>query len=468
MYKKTTKGWSKHLDFILMDMLCFYLSFFIANFIHHRTRNLFINEFYINFAIILAALHLIFVFFGEPYESVLRRGYFEELKHTIQHVTGVVVGMFVYMFLFKITEEYSRIVVIAFWGLSIVCIYTERLLMKKVIRHRAQKSKNQEYLLVVSKYEDVIAFIDKYEKNNYSNTVIKGLAIVDGNMAGQEIEKIPVVTDKDNLLEFVRTNVVDEVMMNLNTEWGNEIVNQLVNMGVTVHVNLNKIETNYPNCMVEKLGGFNVLTTCINVATDRQLFLKRLMDLLGGIVGMIICAIAFLFVAPVIMIQSPGPILFKQERVGKNGRKFKIYKFRSMYMDAEERKKELMSQNEMQGLMFKVQNDPRIFPFGHFIRNTSIDELPQFWNVLKGEMSLVGTRPPTVDEFEKYALYHKSRLAAKPGITGMWQVSGRSDITDFEEVVRLDNEYIRNWSLRMDIKIILKTIKVVLKREGSR
>ena len=377
-------------------------------------------------------------------------------------------GMFVYMFLFKITEEYSRIVVIAFWGLSIVCIYTERLLMKKVIRHRAQKSKNQEYLLVVSKYEDVIAFIDKYEKNNYSNTVIKGLAIVDGNMAGQEIEKIPVVTDKDNLLEFVRTNVVDEVMMNLNTEWGNEIVNQLVNMGVTVHVNLNKIETNYPNCMIEKLGGFNVLTTCINVATDRQLFLKRLMDLLGGIVGMIICAIAFLFVAPVIMIQSPGPILFKQERVGKNGRKFKIYKFRSMYMDAEERKKELMSQNEMQGLMFKVQNDPRIFPFGHFIRNTSIDELPQFWNVLKGEMSLVGTRPPTVDEFEKYALYHKSRLAAKPGITGMWQVSGRSDITDFEEVVRLDNEYIRNWSLRMDIKIILKTIKVVLKREGSR
>ena len=281
MYKKTTKGWSKHLDFILMDMLCFYLSFFIANFIRHRTRNLFINEFYINFAIILAALHLIFVFFGEPYEGVLRRGYFEELKHTIQHVTGVVVGMFVYMFLFKITEEYSRIVVIAFWGLSIVCIYTERLLMKKVIRHRAQKSKNQEYLLVVSKYEDVIAFIDKYEKNNYSNTVIKGLAIVDGNMAGQEIEKIPVVTDKDNLLEFVRTNVVDEVMMNLNTEWGNEIVNQLVNMGVTVHVNLNKIETNYPNCMVEKLGGFNVLTTCINVATDRQLFLKRLMDLLG-------------------------------------------------------------------------------------------------------------------------------------------------------------------------------------------
>lgn len=294
-----------------MDMLCFYLSFFIANFIRHRTRNLFVNEFYMNFAIILAALHLIFVFFGEPYEGVLRRGYFEELKQTVRHVICVVAGLFVYMFVFKISEEYSRIMVITFWGLSIVFIYVERLLLKKVIDHRAQKGKNQEYLLVVSKYEDVIDFIEKYQKNNYSNTIIKGLAIVDRNLIGQEIENISVVTDRDSLLEFVRTNVVDEVMMNFNTEWGNEIVNQLVNMGVTVHVNLNKIETNYPNCMVEKIGGFNVLTTCINVATDRQLFLKRLMDLLGGIVGMIICAIAFVFVAPVIMIQSPGPILFK-------------------------------------------------------------------------------------------------------------------------------------------------------------
>ena len=143
-----------------------------------------------------------------------------------------------------------------------------------------------------------------------------------------------------------------------------------------------------------------------------------------------------------------------------------------MYMDAEERKKELMNQNRVQGgMMFKIENDPRIIGgangIGNFIRKYSIDEFPQFWNVLKGDMSLVGTRPPTVDEWEKYDLHHRARLSIKPGITGMWQVSGRSDITDFEEVVRLDTEYISNWNFGLDIKILFKTVMTVLKREGS-
>ena len=145
-----------------------------------------------------------------------------------------------------------------------------------------------------------------------------------------------------------------------------------------------------------------------------------------------------------------------------------MYKFRSMYRDAEERKKALMEQNEMKGLMFKMTDDPRITKVGRFIRATSIDELPQFFNVLKGDMSLVGTRPPTVDEFMQYAGYHKRRLSIKPGITGLWQVSGRSNIEDFEDVVKLDLEYIDNWSLALDIKILFKTVLVVFKKDGSR
>ena len=179
-------------------------------------------------------------------------------------------------------------------------------------------------------------------------------------------------------------------------------------------------------------------------------------------------SILFVFVAPAIYVKSPGPIFFSQERVGKNGRKFKIYKFRSMYMDAEKRKAELAEQNKMNGFMFKMDNDPRIIKgIGSFIRKTSIDEFPQMWNVLKGDMSLVGTRPPTVDEFEKYDYHHKSRLAVKPGITGLWQVSGRSNITDFEQVVELDNTYIREWSLSLDLKILFRTVLVVLGKEGS-
>ena len=179
---------------------------------------------------------------------------------------------------------------------------------------------------------------------------------------------------------------------------------------------------------------------------------------------MLLTGIIFIFVAPIIYIKSPGPIFFKQVRIGKNGKKFNIYKFRSMYMDAEERKKELMAQNDIKdGMMFKMDNDPRIIKgIGNFIRDYSLDEFPQFWNVLIGDMSLVGTRPPTVDEFEQYSAYHKKRLCQKPGLTGVWQVSGRSTITDFEEIVEMDVDYIDHWSIWRDIGILFKTVWLVV------
>jgi len=196
--------------------------------------------------------------------------------------------------------------------------------------------------------------------------------------------------------------------------------------------------------------------------------IKRLMDIVGALIGLAFTAVASIFIVPAIKLTSPGPVLFKQDRVGMNGRIFKIYKFRTMYVDAEERKAELMAQNEIKGgLMFKIKSDPRVTPVGRILRKTSLDELPQFFNVLKGDMSLVGTRPPTVDEVKKYKTYHRRRISFKPGLTGMWQVSGRSNITDFEEVVRLDTKYIDEWSIWLDIIIILKTIWVVLRKKDA-
>ena len=204
------------------------------------------------------------------------------------------------------------------------------------------------------------------------------------------------------------------------------------------------------------------------------------MDICAGIIGCLLTAVIFIFVAPIIYINSPGPIFYTQERIGRNGKLFKMYKFRSMDLDADERKAELMKENKIKdGRMFKMDFDPiiignKILPdgekktgIGEFIRKTSLDEFPQFYNVLKGDMSLVGTRPPLESEVNLYELHHHARLAVKPGITGMWQVSGRSNITDFEEVVKLDKEYINNWSIGLDIKIIFKTIIVVFKKEGS-
>ena len=173
------------------------------------------------------------------------------------------------------------------------------------------------------------------------------------------------------------------------------------------------------------------------------------------------------FVAVAIKLDSTGPVLFKQERMGRNGRIFNLYKFRSMYADAEARKQELLDNNQMNGALFKMTDDPRITKVGRWLRKTSIDEFPQFINVLKGEMSLVGTRPPTLDEVEIYQPQHLKRISAKPGLTGLWQVSGRNKITDFEEVVELDCRYLDQWRFITDIKILAKTVIVVLQRKGA-
>ena len=212
----------------------------------------------------------------------------------------------------------------------------------------------------------------------------------------------------------------------------------------------------------------NTMNNDITPKVKFYLFSKRVTDIFLSAIGLILLSPILLIVAIAIRIDSKGPIIFKQDRVGKDGKIFSMYKFRSMIVNAEELKAKLETKNEMSGPMFKMKNDPRITKVGRFIRKTSLDELPQLWNVLKGDMSLVGTRPPTVDEYEKYTPEQKKRLSFKPGITGLWQVSGRSEITNFDDVVKLDVSYIDDWTIWSDIKILLKTVKVVLMKDGAK
>ncbi len=197
------------------------------------------------------------------------------------------------------------------------------------------------------------------------------------------------------------------------------------------------------------------------------LLYKAILDYVVGLTGIAIMCLMLPFIALAIKLDDPGPVFFKQPRVGRNRRVFGCYKFRTMYTDAEARKAELMKDNIMDGKMFKMNDDPRITRVGHFLRKTSLDEFPQFINVLKGEMSIVGTRPPTCDEVAQYEHWHQRRISMKPGITGLWQISGRNKITDFDEVVKLDLKYIDNWRFLDDLVIIWKTIVVVLRRKGA-
>jgi lipopolysaccharide/colanic/teichoic acid biosynthesis glycosyltransferase len=192
---------------------------------------------------------------------------------------------------------------------------------------------------------------------------------------------------------------------------------------------------------------------------------KRLIDIIGAIVGLLLTAILTPAIAIAMRLDSPGPIFYRQMRCGLQGKPFVIWKFRSMEVDAE--KKQHLIKNQANGHIFKNQNDPRVTKLGKFLRRSSLDEFPQFWNVLTGEMSLVGTRPPTVEEVRKYNRHHLLRLRVKPGLTGEWQVKGRSQVNNFEEIVQMDLDYQHKWSVNYDIYLIWRTIKVVLTGEGA-
>lgn len=287
-----------------------------------------------------------------------------------------------------------------------------------------------------------------------------------------EAHKDDYIGSLDNLEELIRTHNIDQIyIIQKHSEelpFTQRYVDLCIDMGVTVRLIVDFYKRRRANSYVSTVGTYPVITYHTITLNSYEQLIKRCMDIAGGLVGCILSAPIMLVTAIAIKLDSPGPVFFKQTRVGQNGRQFKIYKFRSMYIDAEERKKELMAQNEIEGgVMFKMKDDPRITRVGKVIRKLSIDELPQFFNVLGGSMSLVGTRPPTLDEVEKYKRNQWRRISIKPGLTGMWQVSGRSKIQSFDEIVELDTEYIDNWSLMLDIKLILKTVLVLLKHDDA-
>ena len=480
MFSKISNGWLKHWDFILLDILVLQLAYIFSFVMRGGLSNPYAEPLYLTIGSVICLADICSAFFLEPYHGIMRRGYFMEFKNTLKHVLLVVVFELFYLFLSQRGEAFSRISFLWFIPAAVAFVYLERILWKNyLIRHKRLFYGKRKLLLVTTR-EEAEKTLETVRINSFNEFEIIGIALADNDVEEQEkICDIPVVCNASDIPDYIQTRWIDSIIFTAGNQKRvpDKLVNTCISMGVTVHCRLEQLEGLDGNQYVNKMGGFPVLTSSLRIVSARQVFLKRALDILGGLTGMLLTGIITIFLAPAIYIASPGPVFFSQIRVGKNGKRFKIYKFRSMYMDAEERKKELMSKNEMQGFMFKMDADPRIIGngldgtrhgLGWFIRKTSLDEFPQFLNVLKGDMSLVGTRPPTEDEWNQYEHYHRARLAAKPGLTGMWQVSGRSDITDFEEVVRLDTEYIKNWNIGMDIGIILKTVLVVLMRSGSK
>ena len=420
--------------------------------------------------------------FLDTLKNVLKRGAQIEAAKTVRHTVLLTLVLIAYLFAIHDEHDYSRVTIFSMGLIYCILTLAMRMLWKKLIRQRTGvKSGNS--LLILSSEKRAPEIMGQLKKYNYGHYERVAWVFHDDYKVGMTVEGIPVVATYDTVEDYVKSNWVDEVLIAVPAydPFPRDIIDQLTAMGMTVHVNLDKsADLIGLKQVVGNVGGLMVITMSLNTMSIRAQLEKRLLDILGGIAGCILTGILYLILAPRIKKESPGPVFFTQTRIGKNGKPFKLYKFRSMYLDAEERKKELMSQNRIgNGLMFKMEFDPRVIGnkidengnrttgIGEFIRKYSLDEFPQFYNVLKGDMSLVGTRPPTQEEVRLYEARHRMRLATKPGITGMWQVNGRSNVLDFEEVVRLDASYINEWSIWLDLKILLKTVLVVFKKEGS-
>ena len=421
-----------------------------------------------NYLIILLLLALGYNFVNSQNRNLFARGYLIELKEVIVYNIYLLCGLVLIAFFWKKLETTSRLLTSYFFCFNIVIMYLSRVLVKVLLRrmYNDDPKKTKGILMVVEKGQE--ALLDTFRSGLTYNVI--GTLIVDRDQVTGTVDGNKISCTLDKLVNTVVTYQIDDVVFKLPGQGQKalfELITDFEDMGANCHYALDVPTGARGNATMEMFGEMFMATYTLRTQSTWQLVLKRVMDICGAVVGLILCGIISIFLVPAIKLDSPGPAIFSQIRIGKNGRRFKFYKFRSMYVDAEERKKELMKNNEMDGLMFKMEDDPRITKVGKFIRKTSLDEFPQFWNVLIGDMSLVGTRPPTEDEFNKYNGHYKRRLMMTPGITGLWQVSGRSSITDFDEVVKLDLEYIDNWSLLGDIKILFKTVYSVIKRDGA-
>lgn len=482
MYRKRAGGWLKHVDFIALDALCLQMAFMLAYAVRMGPSSPYGDETYRGMGAVLLLANLTVVLLTGAFSGVLKRGRYEELGATLKQALFIEAALAAYVFAAQKSEGYSRFVVYL-TGILYACIsYYARCLWKGILSRRRTAAERRS-LIIVTEEDLAEGLVKEAMDDDLNQFLVTGLAILDKDMRGQTIAGVPVVAKGNDVAEAVCGSWVDEALVVLPRErpYPEELAERLASMGVVVHVSVFRAEEQGGmKQSVGHVGAHTVLTTSMSTATLAQQLAKRSLDIIGGMIGCLMTGILFLFLAPAILITDPGPVFFTQKRVGMNGKQFKIYKFRSMYMDAEERKKELMERNRhSDGLMFKMEADPRIIGskvlsdgtvkkgLGNFIRDWSLDEFPQFFNVLKGDMSLVGTRPPTLDEWERYEPHHRARLAMRPGITGLWQVSGRSKITDFEEVVKLDTKYIIEWSMGLDFRILLKTVRVVFGKDGA-
>ena len=450
MYRKKGRGWTKHIDFMLIDIASIFIAFFISYVIRFGLNNPYMDKDYRILGVAFLLIDFFVEIMADSFKNVLKRGYLDEVISTCKHAVLVFLVTALFLFTTQMADIYSRLSFYIMFPIYVTITYIVRVALKSFLKKK-DFGISKKSLFVIAPDAMLRDTLRTVEKSCIGYTKIVA-ASMDTDLKGKTICGIPIVANHDGIVDYACEEWVDEVLIPpcSEDEYPERMADIFLEMGIAVHTGITKNGTAHGGYkQIEKIGDYTVVTSSVSYANTSALLVKRGMDIVGGLVGCLLTLIIMIFVGPAIYIASPGPIFFAQERVGRNGRKFK--------MDFDPR----IIGNKV------LPNGKKKTGIGQFIRKTSLDEFPQFLNILRGDMSLVGTRPPTLDEWEKYEPHHRARMSFRPGLTGLWQVSGRSNITDFEEVVKLDTQYIREWSVKGDIKIIWQTAVGVLKNDGA-
>lgn len=455
---------------IFFDLCIVGGSFFLGYLINHELYDIYEIDSYILLLLKVVIIWGALLYYFGMYESIRIKQIPEVLSVLFKTaLTGSI--LFVSIIFLTKMQTVSRSLIVYTFLFATLFIGIEKVMLIYYFRFQRKKGLNFRNILIVGTGRRAQRFIDIINQHKEWGFKIVGLVDDDTAKVNKVIYGYKVIGSFDDVSNIIHSNVVDEIIFIVPRSWLvkiEEIMYLCEQEGLKVSVAVDLYELKLSKAKYSHMEEFPLLTFESTPDKLLHLFIKRLFDIVVSLIALILLSPFFGITAIIIKLSSKGPVFFRQQRCSLYGRRFTLYKFRTMIQDAETKLNDLTGYNEMDGPVFKMKDDPRITKAGKYLRKFSIDELPQFWNVLTGDMSLVGPRPPLPSEVEKYKPWQRRRLSMRPGITCLWQAYGRSNIKDFNEWMKLDLEYIDNWSLFLDYKILFKTIPVVLFGIGAK